>query len=542
MIPETVHLIERLYPEIRDDLLVALVGGVVNEPILFDDKVDLYPLAQPAQGVRSITGTVTAKDTRQPQRTTFQRDVDFEFSVADNAIIWQEGGTWPDDDSVFYVDYFAEDSSSPITDINVGSVSRTVCEAIGREIAVVYQQINETYRSAFIDTAQGRSLDLVVSILGITRKTKDFAVSQVTFFRDPAVEGSINIPIGTLLTTAKGEATFVTTQLRTLQRGQVRIDVPVRAGDPSPGEAGLVGADTITILVQPIAGVTRVNNFEPTALAAEDETDEQLRARAKAALRGLGKGTLAALIQVIAEQRAQLTEVWEPNGPPARQTSPGTVSLLVESEPERFPSLQAAVAQTRAAGVQTTLVARYIFIQPRLAVTLISDGNLNDSGKAKVRDDVIAAIREAVEALTSGEAIAASAILEAIKAVKEVAKDDSGQPQVQFLDVMTWQADVGRPDTADLTDALLVAVQSVDPTDTAAQRQAIDQVLLAEAPSLVPTSDRIPNRSLLQTLDRGPAQDGDIEAAQFQVVAEIDGQPWWIVLDMDPTDIVLVQE
>ncbi|MDB9527107.1 hypothetical protein PN498_13985 [Oscillatoria sp. CS-180] len=536
MTPETVHLIERLYPEIRDDLLVALVGGVVNEPILFDDKVDFYPLAQPAQGVRSITGTATLEAGQPPQRF-FQRDIDFEYSSGDNAIIWLEGGTWPDDDSVFYVDYFAEGSRSPLTDINVGSVGRTICEAIGREMAVVYQQVNETYRSGFIDTAQGRSLDLVVSILGITRKTKDFAVGQVTFFRDPAVDGGISIPIGTLLTTAKGEATFVTTQLRTLQRGQVRIDVPVRAGDASRGEVGLVAADSITVLVQPIAGISRVNNFEPLALAAEDETDEDLRSRAKAALRGLGKGTLAALIQVIAEQRAKLTEVWEPNGPPARQTPPGIVSLLVESEPERFPSLQAAVAQTRAAGVQTSLVARYIFFKPRLTVSLI--GDLSDSNKAKVRNDVIDAIRQAVEALGSGEAIAASAVLEAIATVKEVATNETGQPIVRFLDVMTWQADVGQPSTADLTDALVTAMQSVPPTDLAAQKAAIDQVLLAEGPSLVPTGQRLPNRSLIQTLDGNPAQDGDIEAAEFQVIAEIDGQPWWIVLDLDPTDVLL---
>lgn len=539
MTPETVYLIERLYPEIRDDLLVALVGGVVNEPIRFDDKIDFYQLSQPAQGVRSITGTFTPEETRQPQRYAFQREIDFEFSDGDNAIIWREGGNWPDDDTLFYVDYFGQDSSSPITDINVGSVSRTISEAIGREIAVVYQQINETYRSAFVDTAQGRSLELVVSILGLTRKTKDFAVGQVTFFRDPAVNGNISIPIGTLLTTLKGEATFITTQLRTLQRGQVRIDVPVRASDAARGEAGIVGVDTIKTLVQPIAGIDRVNNFEPTALAAEDETDEQLRLRAKAALRSLGKGTLAALIRVIAEERAQLTEIWEPNAPPARQTSPGKVSLLIESEPERFPSLNAAVAQTRAAGVQTTLVARYIYFKPRLKVAVIN--GLANSGLVKVKDDIITAIRTVVEALSSGDALPASAIMDAIATVKEVVQGDSG-PQAKFIDVVTWQADIGQPDTANLAEALVTVIQGVDPTDLALQKDAINQVLSAEAPSLVPSGTRIPNRSLIQTLEGNPAQDGDIESGEFQVVATINGEDWWIVLDLEPADILLVRE
>ena len=43
-----------------------------------------------------------------------------------------------------------------------------------------------------------------------------------------------------------------------------------------------------------------------------------------------------------------------PNGPPARRADPGTVVLLVESEPERFPGLRASVEETRAAGVQAT--------------------------------------------------------------------------------------------------------------------------------------------------------------------------------------------
>ena len=163
---DTVNLIERPYQEIVDDILTAIVGGVVNEPIIFDVKTDLYPLAEPAAEIRGITGTL------DQQRYTFQKEIDFLFSEGDNAVVWQEGKKWPDDETIFYVDYFRRESSSPLTDINVGSVTRTLGEAIGREIATVYQQINQAYLSAFIDTATGKSLDLVVAILGVQRKTK----------------------------------------------------------------------------------------------------------------------------------------------------------------------------------------------------------------------------------------------------------------------------------------------------------------------------------------------------------------------------------
>src|SRR4030095_7048164 len=131
--------------------------------------------------------------------------------------------------------------------------------------------------------------------------------------------------------TTKGEATFETTQLRTLQQGQVRIDSPVRASVKFKGDAGKVAAGAITQLLQPIAGVERVTNFDATFLGAEDESDDELRIRANATLRALGQGTLAALSRVVVEERAKLLEIWDPNGLTTKVSEPGKVVLLVET-------------------------------------------------------------------------------------------------------------------------------------------------------------------------------------------------------------------
>src|SRR5262249_26433580 len=158
--------------------LTALVGGVVNEPIFYDIKEDSYPLAQPAAGVRGITGTrgLVVDGARTLVHHLFQPNVDFLFSEGDNSVVWQPGGLKPEDETVFYVDYLRRDGTqSPLTDINVGSVTRTLGEAIGREIATVYQQIQLAYLSGFVDTATGQALDLVVSILDVRRKTKEYA-------------------------------------------------------------------------------------------------------------------------------------------------------------------------------------------------------------------------------------------------------------------------------------------------------------------------------------------------------------------------------
>lgn len=525
---ETVSLIERSYQEIVDDILTAIVGGVVNEPIFYDVKEDLYPLAQPARDVRGIRGTRTTPGTGKPASYAFLKEVDFVFSAPDNAVIWQDGSAHPDDETIFYVDYFRRESRSPLSDINVGSVTRTLSEAIGREIATVYEQINQAYRAGFVDTAEGKSLDFVVSILGITRRTKEFAQGFVTFFRDTAAaDGNIAIPEGTLLATSKGEASFVATELRTLQRGQVRIDVPVRASDASRGAAGKVNADTITSLAQPIAGIARVSNPEATFLGAEDESDTQLRARAKAALRGMGKATLLALYRVIFEGRAKLTEVWDPNGPATRRSEPGKVVLLVECEPERFAGLRASVEETRAAGIHAALVARYVFFKPRVKAKVT--GGMDAAGQEKVKAQMREALQRYVDSLGAGDAADGHELLKALKGVKDVSEPT-------MADVMAWKSDLGESNGDALVDALASAVQAGGTEDQLALKAALARVLTESAPT-APTGRRIPDRGLVVGPTGQKATDAEMEAGTFKVSATVNGEKWWVVLDIDPADI-----
>lgn len=64
----------------------------------------------------------------------------------------------------------AEVVHEPIhSDLNVGSVVRTLTEATARELAKLYEQLMEVYASGFVDTATGASLDFVAGIAGVER-------------------------------------------------------------------------------------------------------------------------------------------------------------------------------------------------------------------------------------------------------------------------------------------------------------------------------------------------------------------------------------
>lgn len=526
----TVTLIDRPFPEVVDDLLTALTGGVVKEAIIFDVKEDLYALSRPASQIRSITGTL------KQVHTTFQNNVDFLFSAGDNAVVWQKGGNQPDDETTFFVNYFVPNSTSPLTDINVGSVTRTLGEAIGREIATVFGEINDAYSAGFIDTATGKSLDLVVSILNVVRKSKEFATGLVTFFRDPAIaDGNITIPEGISLSTAKGEATFVTTEQRTLQRGQARIDVPVSATAGSKGAAGVVAAGAINTLQQAITGIAKITNFDATVFGSNGESDDDLRIRARSVLQGIDKATLAALFRAVSDERATVTEFWDPNGPAAKQANPGTVALLVQTSPERFTNLQSAVNEVRAAGVQSTLIAKYVFYKPRMVVTIAS--GLTAAGKIKLVGQIIDAMQQYTDTLSAGQAASGTDLIKAIvKAVAEI----GDAKNIRMVDVMAWTSDIGKPAAETFLDQLVQAAESVPAGNHNALVEALSEVVTNAAPQ-TPSENLIPARDLVQGPSGQRATDQEIEAGTFTVQAKVHGEDWTVALKSDPADIFLTE-
>jgi len=55
---------------------------------------------------------------------------------------------------------FAERTT--IRDLRPGSVTRTLAEAFARELATLYERLGETYDSAFLETATGDSVEILI--------------------------------------------------------------------------------------------------------------------------------------------------------------------------------------------------------------------------------------------------------------------------------------------------------------------------------------------------------------------------------------------
>lgn len=187
---------------------------------------------------------------------------------------------------------------STVSDFQTGSVVRTLYESFAYEMAILYEQMQRVYLSAYVDTAEEMELDKVVAILGIKRGEPDYATGMVTFDRDLGLDENITIPIGTLVTTEDTEESpkkaYKTIEVQIIPPTETFIKVRVQAIQPGETEVTKVG--TVKIMPQPVPGVKTVDNPEAIVFTGKlRETDEQLRERAKKALIAAGNANTTSI-------------------------------------------------------------------------------------------------------------------------------------------------------------------------------------------------------------------------------------------------------
>jgi hypothetical protein len=164
------------YKQIAADILAQICGGEFTERNTYVKGKNLYKLSNsPVTQIKSIEGTLNGA------KNTFLQNTDFRLAV--DSVEWLAKGVCPDENTVFSTQYlFARPTG--ISDVNVGSVVRTIVEAVSREIEYLYLEMEQAYLAGFIDTASGNALDLVVSLLGIKRKPPQPSSGSVTFGRN----------------------------------------------------------------------------------------------------------------------------------------------------------------------------------------------------------------------------------------------------------------------------------------------------------------------------------------------------------------------
>jgi uncharacterized phage protein gp47/JayE len=171
--------------------------------LTFQPAVSSYDLPAALESVTTVSGLVGQ------QFYVFTAGADYRVDA--NRLVWldaaQPGGPAPlkpDPGTPVSVDYVYREPPSGLTDLNAGSVAGTLARAFARELSLLYEQMNEAYRRAFIDTASGSALDNVVALLHVTRNAAVAATGVVTFSRKSPADKTYLIKAGTKVADKSG--------------------------------------------------------------------------------------------------------------------------------------------------------------------------------------------------------------------------------------------------------------------------------------------------------------------------------------------------
>jgi hypothetical protein len=239
-------------------------------------------------------------------------------------------------------------------------------------------QLARVIASLYLDSATGQDLDrLVFDRYGLVRKAAAPAIGTVNFSCSPASPGVFSIPSGTLLQTTDGRQ-FITTAAVTfpaLSSGP--IAAAVRSTLAGANQQAAIG--TITNIVSPIPGAAQgmaVTNTVATSGAADEETDDSLRARARSFFTTARRGTVGAIqnggLAVAGVQTATAFEVLDTFGRPAKEvelivTDQFTDSLVnLSPTPPTYQAQSQILAQTVFDSLSDTRAAG-IFVLVRVA-------------------------------------------------------------------------------------------------------------------------------------------------------------------------------
>lgn len=328
-----------------------------------------------------------------------------------------------------------------LTDTTEGSVVRTLVESFARELAVAYEQLATVYRLGYLESADGRALDQLVALVGLTRRRGGYAEGRVLFARHTPAPGDVLVPAGTVVS-GRGAPPVETLESVVIGAGERVAMATARSLEPG----GEIAAWSLDRLAHPLLGVDTVSNPAGFIVGAE-ETDDQLRARARFSMRRGQLGTCAGLEAAVRALGVQSVRVSE-----RLPDRPGVVDVVIgdtDLAPQTITEIEEAIDDARPAGVRVHLrvaerVPVVVVVKPVLARAAVADDAV------RIRAELEARVRAYLEALEPDQAVLLSKLRAGVldhPDVREIATDRDGRAEIS---VTTTRAGVPRSPDGDL--------------------------------------------------------------------------------------------
>jgi hypothetical protein len=411
-------LVDRLYPDIARDMLTTVTGGIAAEQhtVTYTSgelpaPVPIVLKRRPVQRVSSLQGVIETTDGNTQDYVFNLNDYELVGSSSPDAldtIRFVPFGRRPKNGSTLTVNYYPRDAEPTVlTDVQVGSVVRTLLESVAKEMAALYAQMNLAYDAAFLETATGASLDRVVALLGFRRLRAGRATGFATFTRRAGTPGDITIPAGTPITDGQDKIRYETTETHLMRGGESTAQVRIRGTAES---TPVVEANTLTVISRLVAGLSDVTNERPTTRANEDESDDDLRLRARGAFTSVDKGTIESLRRGL----LQLDDVRDVLIDEMPDGIAGEVRLKLSLAPNANETrINAHIEELRPAGIRVSWKPSSLALQVRVKLILAGSA-LPSTERMQLQKEAADRIVNAVNARGIGETIRIQPLVAAI--------------------------------------------------------------------------------------------------------------------------------
>ncbi len=208
------------------------------------------------------------------------------------------------------------------------------------EIAQLWEQLEKTYYSGFINTAEGVNLDRICALVGITRNPAVKASGSVIFSIYSALTSDITIPKNTVVATEDGKIEFVTTESATLHAGETSVSASVSAR--YAGIDGNITSGLVTRIVSNLPRIDLVTNIDTFTGGKNKESDAELRERTilnKPSAKGTCSAIKSAVLAISGVSNCIVTE----------DTDNHTVKVLVVGGDEA--KITSVIADVKPAGI-----------------------------------------------------------------------------------------------------------------------------------------------------------------------------------------------
>lgn len=248
-----------------------------------------------------------------------------------------------------------QNAAGTLLDLSVGSVLRALLEAAASVALWLQWLIVEVLAMTRASTSTGADLDSWMADFGFSRLPAQAAAGTVVFSRATPSQAAF-IPLGTAVKTADGTMTFIVTADPgnpaysaaqggyTVGAGVAALAVPVVA--TTPGTAGNVLANTVTLLASALPGIDQVTNPAAFAGGMNAESDAAFRARFIAYINSRSLATPLAVASAVEALQQGLFYAIAENRDPSGAVRPGFFTVTVDDGSGNPPaSLLAAAAE-----------------------------------------------------------------------------------------------------------------------------------------------------------------------------------------------------